>query len=215
MSHGEKRNRPAPPPERGLLVPGPSPGPEAPLFPKPLDLGQHWVVVRRPGVASQPPGGHQHLSSREQALVLSAHPPGDVSQRPLRWVPQVGPGAQGLLWGPFLWTQGGAGLAAPPSGDGALGGSKLLSGFFDVLRQAGVGPKTSSGPFEGGSALRPPKAEPGGHGVHPGPLGGVWLPACPPQGSPGWGELGGGWPPMGSAWTQPRGTPHGSWPSGV
>ena len=43
---GEKRNRPAPPPERGLLVPGPSPGPEAPLFPKPLDLGQHWVVVR-------------------------------------------------------------------------------------------------------------------------------------------------------------------------
>lgn len=72
-------------------------------------------------------------------------------------------GALGSPRGAFLWTQGGARLEAPPSRDGVLGGSKLLCGFFDVPRRAGVGPKASSGPFEGSLALwPPPRQNPGG-----------------------------------------------------
>lgn len=125
LSHGEEGNRP---PRRLSQAPGPgpTPGAESPAFleaPGPRStLGCREVTQGCVPAPRRPPAPDQ--LGVGPGLECAMPPPRGVSQRPLRRVPW------GHHGGAFLQTQGGARLEAPPSGDGALGGSELLCTFF-------------------------------------------------------------------------------------
>lgn len=145
----------------------------SPGFRKHLNMGQYWVVMRWPGVVSQPPGGHSPpRPGGGRPRLQAGHPP----VRCPREVPEaelgLGPGCPGVtVRGPSSGPRLGPGWPATPLETECWVAPCSSTPQASLMSQTGrAGPGLPLAPLKPGPApCHPPlpTAEPGRHGVHP------------------------------------------------